>query len=76
MFIDKKKSARGNVPKEMLLIEMLRARLDPVTGASVNAMFRNRSPEEISTEELQGMLEDIEDLKQLEQSAKFDKKDE
>lgn len=75
LFIDKKKSARGNAPKEMLLSEMLRARQDPVTGASVNAMFRNRSPEEISTEELQGMLEDIEDLKQLEQSAKFDKKD-
>lgn len=75
LLIDKTKPARGSVPREVLLSKVGLARQHTVTGASVNAMFRNRSAEETSDEELQGMLEDIEDLKQLEQAARTDKKD-
>lgn len=67
-------SVGQNLSRDALLGELNQARRNPVTGASVEAMYRNRRPEEASDEELRGMLEDVEDLKRLAGSTDTEKK--
>ena len=51
--------------RQTLLDTIEEARRDPMFGQEVATYFRHRSPEEATDEELLGLLEDLETLRQL-----------